>query len=360
MLRLLFVLSILLINLLAQEEVKMEEIDVKRSALVLIEYQNEWLGKDSKLEFLMKDKNQFESSKVNSKKVLEYARSIGLNIIHVPLIVSDDYKEFGQNYAQLGLRAVIQKVQTWKGKSKNFHKNFLPKDGEFIVSGRIATSGFAGSNLDAILKNNKIENLFLIGYATNVCVESTFREAHDKGYNTYVISDAVSAFTREQKTFFEKNIVHHYGDILNTQEFLKLKNKKQAHEIVLDYYRLVSKGDINKALTLVDKNVEYIAVKADSNTTPELYGTYKGKEDLKKFFKHLQEFYITKEFRIASYASNKNEAFIKGYLEYELIKNKQIYKTHWVANIKLKDGKIFKYRFFKDTALLEEQYNKSY
>ena len=52
----------------------------------------------------------------------------------------------------------------------------------------------------------------MVGFATNVCVESTFREAHDKGYNSIVIDDATSSFTKEEKEFFIKNVVHHFGE----------------------------------------------------------------------------------------------------------------------------------------------------
>lgn len=68
-----------------------------------------------------------------------------------------------------------------------------------------------------ILKNNEIKNLFLMGYAANACVESTFRQA--LGYSTHVIEDATSAFTKEQKEFLLKEIVHHYGQSLNTKDF---------------------------------------------------------------------------------------------------------------------------------------------
>ena len=218
MTKIVLILTILLIQLYAKDE-NMGVLDIKRSALVLIEYQNEWLAEESKLKFLMKDKEQFSRSKENSKRILEHARNIGMHVVHVPFVVSDDYKELGKG-ANSGLRLAIQKAQTWQGKSKDFHKDFLPMKNELIVSGRVGTSGFAGSNLDALLKNNDINTLFIIGYATNVCVESTMREAHDKGYHTHVISDATSAFTQEEKEFFEKHIVHHFGKSLTTEAFL--------------------------------------------------------------------------------------------------------------------------------------------
>jgi len=97
----------------------------------------------------------------------------------------------------------------------------MPKSDEFVVNGRLGASGFAGSNLDSILRNNNITTLYLTGFATNVCVKSTFREAHDKCYNRLVIADATSSFTKEEKEFFLKNIVHHFGKSILTKEFIE-------------------------------------------------------------------------------------------------------------------------------------------
>lgn len=44
-----------------------------------------------------------------------------------------------------------------------------------------------------------------------MCVESTLREAHDKGYTTYVVTDATGAFTQQQQNYFEDEILHHFG-----------------------------------------------------------------------------------------------------------------------------------------------------
>ncbi|OCL84208.1 Peroxyureidoacrylate/ureidoacrylate amidohydrolase RutB [Arcobacter porcinus] len=345
----------LVINLYSKEN-EMQIIDPKDSALLLIEYQNEWLDENSKLYNLMKDKKQFEESIKNSKEALEFARKIGMNVVHIPLILSDDYKEFGNG--QYGLRAVIPQVKTWQGKSKNFHKDFIPKENEFVVSGRLGASGFAGSNLDSILRNNGIKTLYMTGFATNVCVESTFREAHDKGYNSIVIDDATSSFTKEEKEFFIKNIVHHFGANISTKNFINSKISKDKKELVSSFYKALGQRDINKALSLVDENIQYLAVKETSPTFPELYGKYSNKKELLEFFIHLNEYYKTLDFRIESIGENENNIFVKGYLKYEILKNKEIYETDFMASILIENGLIKKYKFFKDTALLEYLYEK--
>lgn len=349
-----FLTTLFLVLNLYSKDIKMEEIDISDSALVLIEYQNEWLDENSKLYKLMKDKKQFEESIKNSKIALEFARKIGMKVVHIPLILSDDYKEFGNG--QYGLRAVIPQVKTWKGKSKDFHKDFAPKENEFVVSGRLGASGFAGSNLDSILRNNGIKTLYMTGYATNVCVESTFREAHDKGYNSIVIDDATSSFTKEEKEFFIKNIVHHFGANISTKNFINSKISKDKKELVNSFYKALGKKDIKQALSLVDENIEYLAVKETSPTLRELYGKYSNKKELLEFFTHLNEYYKTLNFRIESIGENKNSVFVKGYLKYEILKNKEIYETDFMALIDIEDNLIKKYQFFKDTALLEYLY----
>jgi nicotinamidase-related amidase len=68
---------------------------------------------------------------------------------------------------------------------------------------------FANSNLEGLLKVNGIARLYLAGFATHVCVESTMRYAHDLGYEPITISDATAAFTREQRRHVLEDGAHH-------------------------------------------------------------------------------------------------------------------------------------------------------
>lgn len=193
----------------------------EKSALILIETQNEWMHKNGKLhKALLKDKEMMQTSIKNIEKALEYARKDNMEVIHVGLRFEKGYPELANGKS--GLRKAIPNAGTFPINEfgAQFYENVKPIDGEFIVTGRVGASGFTGSNLDVYLRNNKIENLYLVGYATHVCVESTLRDAHDKGYNTYVISDATSAFNQTQQSYFLSEIVHHFGEHLTTDEFI--------------------------------------------------------------------------------------------------------------------------------------------
>ena len=200
---------------------KMNAQEQGKSALILIETQNEWMHPNGKLnKALVEDQEMMQTSITNIEKALEYARKNSIEVIHVGLRFQKGYPELANG--ESGLRKAIPKAGTFPINEfgSQFYETVKPIDGEFIVTGRVGASGFSGSNLDAYLRNNKIGNLYLVGYATHVCVESTLRDAHDKGYNTFVISNATSAFNRMQQNYVLSEIVHHFGEYLTTTEFI--------------------------------------------------------------------------------------------------------------------------------------------
>ncbi|CAM2994232.1 cysteine hydrolase [Chryseobacterium flavum] len=197
------------------------QAQIEKSALILIETQNEWMHTDGKLrKALVRDEQMMLNSILNIEKILKYARNNGITVIHVGLRFESGYPELGGGKS--GLRKAIPNAGTFLVSEfgSYFFETVKPIEGEFIVSGRTGASAFTGSNLDAYLRNNRIENIYLAGYATHVCVESTLRDGHERSYNTYVLSDATSAFDHAQQEYFLNDIVHHFGEHLNTEQFI--------------------------------------------------------------------------------------------------------------------------------------------
>lgn len=190
----------------------------QKTALVLIEYQNEWVSKQGDLRMnVVVDKAQFEDAIEHSKTALSLAREKGFSIIHVTLQPDEHYLAFGK--AKYGMRHVIVQKKTWLGFQGEIHPDFVPLSNEHVISERVGTSAFSGSNLDIFLRNNEIVNVVLIGFATHICVESTLRQAHDLGYNTYVITEATGAFTIEQKQYFSQHVIQHFGKEISVTDF---------------------------------------------------------------------------------------------------------------------------------------------
>lgn len=191
-------------------------IDPTRTAVIAIEYQRDWLHPDGKIHHLMADQGQFAQAQAQSRALFAAVRRTGLPLVHVGLEFGEGHLELGQ--AAQGLRAAIPKVGSFVGPGAAFEPPFDPRAGEPVAAGRIGASGFAGSNLDALLRYRGIDTLLLAGFALHVCVESTLRQAHDLGYTAFVVEDATAAFTPEQRRHVLEEVVHHFGARVTVDE----------------------------------------------------------------------------------------------------------------------------------------------
>ena len=82
---------------------------------------------------------------------------------------------------------------TW---GAQIHDRVAPQRSEAVVTKR-GMSASTASNLDQILRTNRIGTLLLAGVATNFVVESTARQACDLGYNTVVVGDCCASMNQE-------------------------------------------------------------------------------------------------------------------------------------------------------------------
>ncbi|GAA1996791.1 isochorismatase family cysteine hydrolase [Microbacterium pumilum] len=71
-----------------------------------------------------------------------------------------------------------------------------PGDRDIVLTNE-RVSGFAGSILEQLLRDQGIKTVVIFGVATNVSVESTVRSAADLGFNVVLVEDASSAATQE-------------------------------------------------------------------------------------------------------------------------------------------------------------------
>lgn len=119
------------------------------------------------------------------------------------------------------MRYAIQKAQTWQSgtRASEFTPPFTPADGEMVIR-KTGSSAFTGADLDEYLKSQHISELYFMGFALHVCVESSIRSAHDLGYNASVITDAVAAFTQEQPLYCVNQILPHFAGAVQTADIL--------------------------------------------------------------------------------------------------------------------------------------------
>lgn len=190
--------------------VNLMNIEKEESAIVLIEFQNQWVEKGL-YNWLIKDQLMSRDVLSNTKTLVDEARKRGIKIIHAPLIIDPEHKKGWLAWLTFG------KVFT-KGTRKAEIMEGMFKEEDIFVTGRYAFDAFVGSNLQNILKENSVENLFLCGFTTDQCVAKTMRTAIEKGYNCYLVSDCTATmngfFQWKTERKFRGKIIKH-ADIMN-------------------------------------------------------------------------------------------------------------------------------------------------
>jgi ureidoacrylate peracid hydrolase len=76
------------------------------------------------------------------------------------------------------------------------------------------------SNIDTQLRSRGIESLLITGTLTNVCCESTARDAMMLDYRVIMLADGNASLTDEEHTASLANFLLFFGDVLNTDEIL--------------------------------------------------------------------------------------------------------------------------------------------
>lgn len=94
-----------------------------------------------------------------------------------------------------------------------------PQSGDHVVRKR-QWGAFYGTDLDLQLRRRGIDTIVLCGIATNVGVESTARDAYERGYQQVFVEDACSDITAEAHQFSLSHVLGRLGRIRSTEEVL--------------------------------------------------------------------------------------------------------------------------------------------
>ena len=122
-----------------------------------------------------------------SKLVAERFRAAGALVVRVRV-------SFGKDHALAPRQPVDQPTNLaglpagWDGFPDHPEEN-----GDIVVTKR-QWGAFHGTDLDLILRNRGIDTVIITGICTNVCCETTAREANMRDYKVFFISDATATF----------------------------------------------------------------------------------------------------------------------------------------------------------------------
>lgn len=195
-------------------------IDPKTTALLLIEYQNDFTSEGGALHSGVKSVMQSTNMLANSARLAEEARAAGVTVMYAPISFAKGYKEItSEPYGVL--KGVVEANAFVRGTwGAEIVDSLKPGPNDIVVEGKLGLDTFASTNLDFILRSRGIKTLAVAGFLTNCCVESTARTGYERGFSIVALSDCAATLSEEEQLFtFEKNLPM-FARILTHAEFL--------------------------------------------------------------------------------------------------------------------------------------------
>jgi ureidoacrylate peracid hydrolase len=180
-------------------------IDTTRTAVLVVDMQNDFGAKGGMFDRAGLDISGIQSAVAPTARVLAAGRAAGLKIVYLKMGFRPDLSDLGgpeapnrtrHNFLGVGseVRApngALSRIlvrDTW---NTEILPELKPAAGD-VVMYKHRFSGFYGTDLDATLRGVGVKDLIVTGCTTSVCVESTVRDAMFRDYRCVLLSDCMA------------------------------------------------------------------------------------------------------------------------------------------------------------------------
>jgi biuret amidohydrolase len=175
-------------------------VDTDSAALVIIDMQRDFLQTGGFGEALGNDVSRLQAAVVPCQATLAAARRLGMLVIHTreghrpdlsdapPLKV-----ERGDPKNRIGAQGPMGRILVRGEPGHDIIAELYPESGEPVID-KPGKGAFHATDLHAILQHRGVKQLVVTGVTTEVCVNTTVREANDRGYDCLVLEDCVGSY----------------------------------------------------------------------------------------------------------------------------------------------------------------------
>lgn len=196
-------------------------MEPKKTALILIGYQNDYFAQDGILRGVVQEADRVDQTLGHTLDLIRKLSPTPVSIISTPIILNPDYRALA---SPVGILHAIKESGAFRAGSKGAEN--IPELAAFgdritYVSGKVGFNAFANTQLDTVLKEAGITDLLVAGMVTALCVDSTGRAGYERGYRVSILSDCTSARTRSEQDFYCQNVFPLYGSVLNNHQIFE-------------------------------------------------------------------------------------------------------------------------------------------
>ena len=194
-------------------------INPPNTALLLLHWQNDLAIPSGKLSRDMPQRLAVDHTIEHVQSVIEASREQGMLVVYVNASHRPGYPEVTPRPSTLS-GGIAQVGGLMRGEWGAEVIDQLKPMSEDIIIYNYSSSAFADTELDLILRNKGITDLVLTGLVTNWVVESTARDATNRGYNIYTLSDCCQGVNEEMHKWSLANILSAIGSVIDSKTYI--------------------------------------------------------------------------------------------------------------------------------------------
>ena len=179
------------------------EIDLAHAALVIIDMQRDFLEPGGFGAALGNDVSRLKAAVGPCQNVLAAFRRDGVAVMHTreghrtDLSDAPPYKVLrGDPKLRIGAPGPMGRILVRGESGHDIIPELYPAAGEPVID-KPGKGAFYQTDFDLMLRNRSVDTLFVCGVTTEVCVNTTVREANDRGYRCIVLSDCCASYFPE-------------------------------------------------------------------------------------------------------------------------------------------------------------------
>jgi ureidoacrylate peracid hydrolase len=188
-----------------------------RTALVVVDMQNAFCEDEGSCNKRGINITMLKATVGPCVRLVEAARRHGIPVIFTRYMYRADYLDGGVmiRYLSPRIEGMDHLVAgTWDVEIVDALK---PLPGDAIIDKNRA-SAFYATNLQPILNGLNADTLFVCGVTTNCCVETTVRDAAQRDYKTFVVSDATAERAQHRHDNALESMAALFADVVTTDE----------------------------------------------------------------------------------------------------------------------------------------------
>jgi nicotinamidase-related amidase len=179
--------------------------DPATTAVIMIDMQRDFIEPGGFGASLGNDVSLLAAIVPTCVEVLERCRAAGVTIIHTKECHRPDMADCppaklksGNQDLRIGDPGPMGRVLIDGEPGADFVPALKPQEGDIVIA-KPGKGAFYGTTLGEILRLRGITHLIFGGVTTEVCVQTTMREANDRGYECLLVEDATESYFPEFK-----------------------------------------------------------------------------------------------------------------------------------------------------------------